>query len=220
MAAVSRKPVAGLVLGVLVLVACAGLDPAVEASVVWSVDRPGEFVFRDERLSEAMVGDRVLDEGVVATAACHSLLGHAGDWGVRPHAIVSSRLDLVRVAELVSEGLVDRSVAEQVEAVLFSGAGSVDDVAGLASASGLTREAVADYLEARSLPASPAALDRFAVYVQNRKRDVQRLVVVDRDVVAAGDFDGMPSQYGSVPFVIAGDPDEYEYDRDDCERLV
>jgi hypothetical protein len=211
---------AAVVLMCVVVSGCGGLDPAVKESLVWTAERPGGAAFNDEELSAGMVGERVLDEGIVATAACHSLLGHAGDWGVRPHLVVSSRLDLVRVAELAAGGEFDRSVVEAIEAVMFVGAVQVNDVAGLAEESGIGRDVVTEYLRERSLPPGEAALARFAVYVGNTKLRVQRLVVVDRSLVADGDFAGMPSQYRRVPFRIAGSIDEYEYTRDDCERLL
>ena len=74
------------------LSACVGLDPAVKASVVWPVDRPGAFVFGDgqlscRRFSSVTVRSARRSSRRRRVTRCWGVL----DWNARPHVIVSTR---------------------------------------------------------------------------------------------------------------------------------
>lgn len=196
------------------------LDPAVKEAVVLTVERPGGFVFEDVNVQLALAGDLRLGEASAAIGPCHSLLGHAGDWGVRPHAVVSERVDLVRVAELVDTGSVEAESAAQIEAVLLDVGQSTVSASEIARRTTVRTSVVEDYLTDRALPPSDEALSRFNVYLQNEKRETQRLVFVDRDELTEVDFLGLPGQYSSVPFIVAGTGEIDELTKDDCQRLI
>lgn len=205
------------------LSACGGLDPAVERSVVLTAEWPGEFVFDDVALLDGLVGGRELTQEIVAVAACHSLLGHAGDWSVRPHAIVSSRIDVVRAAELVDDGSISPDDAAQIEAFLRQQAVVGD--AGIAASTIAQRTTVRtpvveEYLRMRGQEPADDALARFAAYVQNVTQTEQRLVVVDRSELSEVDFEGLPGQYSSVPYQVAGNAGVRTLDRSDCAELL
>ena len=201
------------------LSACGGLDPAVEGSVVFTAEWPGGFVFDDSALLEGLVGDRELSDEIVAAAACHSLLGHAGDWSVRPHAIVSPRVDFVRAAELVDDGSISPDDAAQIEAFLHQRriVGDVDVAAStIAQRTTVRTPVVEEYLRLRSQEPSDDALARFAAYVQNVTQSEQRLVVIDRFGLSEVDFDGLSGQYSSVPVRVTSDAGARTLDRSEC----
>lgn len=129
-------------------------------------------MFDDAALLDGLVVGRELTHEIVAVAARHSRLGHVGDWSVRPAAVVSSRIDVVRATALVDDGSIS--------------------------------PADAAYLRMRGQEPSGDALARFAAYVQNVTQTEQRLVVVDRSELSEVDFEGLPGQYSSVPYQVAG----------------
>lgn len=195
------------------------LDPIVEEAVVIVVERSGEFVLNADDLHRQLTGDLSVSTASRAAASCHSLLGHAGDWGVSPAVVISTRPTLVRVGELVATGQVDVSVATAIETVLFEISDedlTVDEIA--ARTSGVRMSAIEPYLRLRRQPASTASNERFVGYVQNRTRTVQRLVIVDRDILSQFDFNDLPSRYSDVDLVVDGAPDQVS--RADCIRLV
>ena len=210
----------GVVVVVVGLVGC-GLDPAVDrAAIVVRDPRDGRDVLRDEALREWLGGDLVLGEEPVAVAACHSLLGHAGDWAVGSALVVATRPDLVRVAEMVAGGVVEVEDAVLIESLLFAVPGSSFDAAVLAGRTGVPVSRVRHYLEERALDPSAAALERFAVYAQNERLSTQRLVFVDGDGLAGVDFGGMAPGYSSVDFQVAGDAELLTLHKSDCDRIL
>lgn len=204
---------------VVVTAGCGGLDPAVEKSVVFMAVRPGEFVVEDSSLSTMLRGERRLTERDVAVAACHSLLGHAGDWSVGPHLVVSSRTDLVRAAEIVVSGEVSRENVERIESLLFE-QGDEFDVEQVARQARVEVAVAEKYVRLRAEPPSDDALDRFAVYVQSETLTVQRLVVVDAVRLESVDFEGLPGQYSTVEYQVAGSTDTASIEKSDCARLL
>ena len=196
------------------------LDPAVKEAVVLTVERPGGYVLDDLDAQSALAGDLRLDETSVAVGPCHSLLGHAGDWGVGPAAVVSERADLVRVAELVASGRFDVDTASQIEAVLPDADEAPASAPEIARSTTVRASVVEDYLAERSQPPSDEAMLRYSVYLQNQKLKLQRLVFVDRNELTEVDFQGLPGQYSSVPFVVAGTDEIDELTKDDCQRLI
>jgi hypothetical protein len=204
---------------VVVTAGCGGLDPAVEESVVFMAVRPGEFVVGDSSLSAMLRGERRLTERDVAGAACHSLLGHAGDWSVGPQLVVSSRADLVRAAEIVVSGEVSRENVERIESLWFE-LGDEFDVEELAQQARVQVAVAEKYVRLRAEPPSDDALDRFAVYVQNETLTVQRVVVVDAVRLESVDFEGLPGQYSTVEYQVAGSTDIRSLDKSDCARVL
>lgn len=198
---------------------CGGLDPVVEEAVVFSAERPGEFVFTDPSLEVLLRGERSLTEYDVAVAACHSLLGHAGDWSVGPELVVSSRTDLVRAAELVASGEANRRDVERIESLWFE-EGDEFDAKQIAQRTGVQISAVEQYMGLRSEAPSVDALARFAVYAQNETRTVQRLVVVDAARLGSVDFEDLPRQYSTVEYQVAGASDTESLEKSDCARLI
>ena len=186
-----------------------------EAEVPFGVLVAGFVGVEDE-----LIGERGLDDTVVAVAACHSLLGHSGDWSVGPELVVSARLDLVRAAEVVDSGAVSRADAEQIESFLFDRADADVDPATIARETTVRTPVVEEYLQLRSQAPSPAALAKFAVYAQNETQMVQRIVVVSRQGLVDVDFDGLSRQYSSVEYQLARDGEVRSYDKSDCARLV
>lgn len=214
-----RVVLAGVVL-VAVASGCGGLDPAVEQSVVFMAERPGEFVFEDAALSDWLVGEREVSKSIVAVAVCHSLVGHAGDWSVGPRLVVSSRVDLVRVAEMVESGEFSRALAERFESYLFVHADEVIDAATLSRGATISAPVVERYLQLRSPAPSPKALAKYGVYVQNATTTVQRLVVVNRARMSDVDFEGLSWQYASAEYQAAGQSVVASVGKADCARLV
>lgn len=186
-------------------------------SAVLVIPRSAEDITDDVELPGVLAGDVRRQNRLIRAAACRNILDWKHDVTIDDVLVVSTRPELVRVAELVASGQVDRSLAEAVEARIWANDGSVP--AGGLRVEGFGNQLVDDYLVLRAMPASTQALDRFVVYVASASLWEQLVIYMDVDEFQPTSLEGTDRQVRYLePFVAGGE--SFEFPTKQCAEFV
>lgn len=195
--------------GLLTAVASCSVDPSVDNSVVFVVERDGPRSNEDAVLRDRLAGDMVPAQRLLVAAACHNLLAWYGDLTLGTSIVVASEPGLVRAAEMIDEHRYGRATVERYEtAWLLDGDGH-----------GTGGTAQQRYLGDRATMPTVESSRRFVAYVTNTTTTHQRLIVIDTERFRPASIPGGATLVGPIKVGLA-DGRTVEVDPDSCEDLV
>lgn len=140
------------------------------------IDRSGGEVYDDDGLNAWFNGDGFASFEAVTAAVCANAYDWRDDISLNRSVLFAWRRDLVRVAEMLAEHVVDPVLAFHVE----SRVAAVDgDLARLGPIEGYDSRTVAEYLVQRAKGPSVESVSRFVVYAVQRTLATQRIVFFD-----------------------------------------
>ena len=171
----------------------------------------GDRVLDDMRLHERLSGDLDVADDAVWGALCNNAAEWQANISLDPTLVVSTRVDLIRAAELLASGLYEADDIERIERRVAEADPTPQELQSWVNEWG--DAAARRYAVERFEPPSAEAIGRFVAYATSRSTSEQYWVVVDRDRI---DPNRLGSNAGVTPVRVAGEPVERLLDASLC----
>ena len=171
----------------------------------------GDRVLDNPSTRERLSGDLEVSDDAVWDALCNNAAEWQANISLNPTLVVSTRVDLIRAAELLASGLYEADSIERIERRVAEADPTPQEVRSWVEEWG--DRAAQRYAVERFEPPSAEAVGRFVAYATSRSTREQYWVVVDRDRI---DTDQPGSDAGVTRVRVAGESSERELDASRC----